>query len=354
MEIHLDWKDCRKNMSNVIVIGGGAAGMMASAAAAEHGHRVCLLEKNEKLGKKIYITGKGRCNLTNNCEVEELLQAVCTNRKFLYSAFYSFNSQDVISFFEKEGMKTKTERGNRVFPLSDHSSDVIGALAGRLKKDGTEVRLNAEVKEILTECDTGDPQIDSEQENEKQRVTGVKLSSGEIIRGDAVIVATGGISYRTTGSTGDGYAFARASGHSVTELSPSLVPMETEGGWAEKMQGLSLRNVEVAFFDGKKELFREFGEMMFTHFGVTGPLILTASSRVQKKLKEHPLRMEIDLKPALTREQLDARILREFEAGKNKQFKNVLGSLFPAKMIPVIMERSGIPGEKVIHDIVKE
>lgn len=326
-------------MSEVVIIGGGAAGMMAAAAAAEQGHHVCLCEKNEKLGKKLYITGKGRCNLTNNCDVETLLQAVCTNRKFLYSSFYGFTSQDVIDFFERTGMKTKTERGNRVFPVSDHSSDVIGALAAELRKRGVRIFLNQEVSEILTDADA---------------VTGVRLADGKQLAADAVIVATGGLSYRTTGSTGDGYRFARELGHSVTELSPSLVPIETADQWAQKLQGLSLRNVEVTILDGKKELYRKFGEMMFTHFGVTGPLILTASCMIQKKLRAHPLTLSIDLKPALTVEQLDARILREFEAAKNKQLKNVLGSLFPAKLIPVMIERSNIPGEKAVHDISRE
>lgn len=337
----MNGKDIWEKMSKVAVIGGGAAGMMAAVAAAKQGHEVSLFEKNEKLGKKIYITGKGRCNLTNNCEVEELLQAVCVNRKFLYSAFYGFTSQDTIDFFENAGMKTKTERGNRVFPVSDHSSDVISALTRVLKQSGVRVLLATEVREVLTAEDGA-------------QVTGILLSDGKEVPADAVVVATGGISYRTTGSTGDGYRFAKETGHTVTELSPSLVPMVTADGWAEKMQGLSLRNVEVTVLDGKKELYREFGEMMFTHFGVTGPLILTASCAVQKKLKEHPLQMFIDLKPALSEEQLDARILREFEAAKNKQFKNVLGTLFPSKMIPVMIERSGIPAEKAIHDISKE
>jgi predicted Rossmann fold flavoprotein len=329
-------------MSNIVVIGGGAAGMMAAIAASEQGHKVSLYEKNEKLGKKIYITGKGRCNLTNDCDVEELLQAVCTNRKFLYSSFYGFTSQDTIRFFEEQGMATKTERGNRVFPVSDHSSDVIAALSSKMRKNGVTVHLMEGVKELLFS------------DTEPRRVTGIRLESGKTVMADAVIVATGGFSYRTTGSTGDGYRFAREAGHTVTELSPSLVPMETAEGWAQQLQGLSLRNVEVTIADGKKELYRSFGEMMFTHFGVTGPLILTASTVVQKKLKDHPLQLMIDLKPALSEEQLDARILREFEAAKNKQLKNVLGALYPSKLIPVMIERSGIPGEKAIHDISKE
>lgn len=333
-------------MSKVAVIGGGAAGMMAAAAAAQNGHQVSLYEKNEKLGKKIFITGKGRCNLANDCEVEELLEAVCVNRKFLYSAFYGFTSQDTIAFFEEQGMRTKTERGNRVFPVSDHSSDVIRALSDKMKKCGVKVHLNTEVEAVLSDHEGED--------SDRRRICAIRLKDGREISADAVIVATGGISYRSTGSTGDGYRFAEETGHSVTELSPSLVPIETQGNWASRMQGLSLRNVEVTVLDGKKEIYSGFGEMMFTHFGVTGPLILTASSQIQKKLAVHPLQMYIDLKPALSSEQLDARILREFEAAKNKQFKNVIGALFPAKLIPVMIERSGIPAEKAVHDISRE
>lgn len=331
-------------MSSVIVIGGGAAGMMAAVAAAQGGHEVRLYEKNEKLGKKIYITGKGRCNLTNNCGVEELLQAVCVNRKFLYSAFYGFDSQSTIRFFEEAGMPTKTERGRRVFPESDHSSDVIAVLAGKLKKSGVKIYLNQEVKRLLLDQD----------EEGKACVRGILLTSGRQEMADAVIVATGGLSYQTTGSTGDGYRFARESGHQVSALSPSLVPIETDGTEAQQMQGLSLRNVMAAVYDGKKELYREFGEMMFTHYGVTGPLILTASCLIQKRLQEHPLSLILDLKPALSEEQLDARILREFEAAKNRQFKNVLGTLFPSKMIPVIVSKSGISGERPVHEITRE
>lgn len=349
-------------MSNVIVIGGGAAGMMAAISAAECGHKVSLYEKNEKLGKKIYITGKGRCNLTNNCEVEDLLRAVCTNRKFLYSAFYGFTSQDAIDFFENEGMPTKTERGNRVFPVSDHSSDVIAALTRKMKKCGVEIYLNQEVSEVMLanepEAAYEDSNPAAEQKKHRKRqtqqVSGIRLKSGKAIAADAVIIATGGISYRTTGSTGDGYRFAREAGLEVTECSPSLVPIDTADGWAQKMQGLSLKNVEVTILDGKKELYREFGEMMFTHFGVTGPLILTASSQIQKQLKKNPLQLYIDLKPALSEEQLDARILREFEAAKNKQFKNSLNSMFPSKLIPVMIERCGILPEKPVNEISRE
>jgi predicted flavoprotein YhiN len=351
-------------MSKVVVLGGGAAGMMAAIAAAQQGHAVTLFEKNEKLGKKIYITGKGRCNLTNNCDVEELLQAVCTNRKFLYSAFYGFTSQDTIAFFEQAGVRTKTERGNRVFPVSDHASDVIGALSSQMRRYGVDVHLNTAVQalelrmadgsEKTVPCDQDAAQMAEDPETASASVKGVRLSGGRVVPADCVIAATGGFSYRTTGSTGVGYRLARNSGHTVTELSPSLVPIETAEEYARQMQGLSLRNVEITICDGKKELYRAFGEMMFTHFGVTGPLILTASTAVQKRLREHPLQMYINLKPALTEEQLDARILREFDAAKNKQFKNVIGSLYPSKLIPVMLELSQIPPDKPVHEISKE
>ncbi|MCD7882477.1 MAG: NAD(P)/FAD-dependent oxidoreductase [Lachnospiraceae bacterium] len=330
-------------MSTVAVIGGGAAGMMAAIAAAQNGHTVCLYEKNEKLGKKLFITGKGRCNLTNNSSVEELLEAVCENRRFLYSAFYGFDSQSTIRFFEDEGMPVKTERGQRVFPQSDHSSDVIAVLARVLKRYGVKICLNQEVKDILTGTDT----------DEKRYACGLRLSSGREVCADAVIIATGGLSYPSTGSTGDGYRFAAETGHQVIGCSPSLVPIETREDWAPRMQGLSLRNVKVTVCDGKKELFSDFGEMMFTHYGVTGPLILSASCLIQKRLRQHPLTLKIDLKPALGREQLDRRILREFQAAQNKQFKTVLGTLFPAKMIPVIADRTEIPCDCPIHEITR-
>lgn len=356
-------------MSRVVVIGGGAAGMFAAITAAKKGHQVELFEKNEKLGKKIYITGKGRCNLTNACDMEVLFESVCSNRKFLYSAFYGFTNQDAIEFFESCGMKTKIERGNRVFPVSDHSSDVIAALAGEMHRRGVKVHLNTAVERILTDADFGNASGSSgkdegtaeasagEQKNgngELPRILGVGLADRTRVMADAVIVATGGLSYPSTGSNGDGYRFAKENGHTVTELSPSLVPLNVQEEDVMQMQGLSLRNVRAGVYDGKKLLYEDFGEMMFTHFGVTGPLILSASSHIQKKLKGKTLQLKIDLKPALTVEQLDARILREFEANKNKQFKNILGTLYPAKMIPVIISRSGISPEKPIHDISKE
>lgn len=323
-------------MSKVLIIGGGAAGMMAAAAAASEGHEVHVFEKNERLGKKLFITGKGRCNLTNAGEMEELFESVCTNKKFLYSAFYGFTNEDVIRFFEECGLRTKIERGNRVFPVSDHSSDVIAVLQKEMRRLGVQIHLQTKVEQVVAE---------------NGEIKGIRVA-GKVIAAEAVIVATGGISYQSTGSTGDGYVFAEEVGHTVTERSPALVPFNTKEEWVRQLQGLSLRNVEAGIFDGKKCLYKEFGEMMFTHYGVTGPLILTASSLVQKVLhKKGELCLRIDLKPALSEEQLDARVLREFEAAKNKQFKNSVNKLFPAKLIPVMVARSGILPDKKVNEI---
>lgn len=326
-------------MSKIVVVGGGAAGMMAAVAAARSGKNVLLVEKNEKLGKKLFITGKGRCNITNSADIEKLFSAVVSNPRFLYSSFYSLTNEQVIDFFEELGVKTKVERGGRVFPKSDHSSDVIRALEQEMKRLGVEINLEMEAKEILTEGG---------------RATGILLTSGKKLHADAVIIATGGVSYPSTGSTGDGHRFARKCGHKVTDLFPSLVPMEVKEDFVKKLMGLSLRNIEIRITDGKKSLYEEFGEMLFTHYGVTGPVILSASSVVGKKLKEHPLILHINLKPALTEEQLDKRVLREFEANHNRQFKNAVDSLFPAKLKPVIITLSGIPEEKKINEVTKE
>ena len=326
-------------MSNVIVVGGGAAGMMAAVFAARNGQNVQLLEKNEKLGKKLFITGKGRCNITNAADIEDLFTAVTSNPKFLYSGFYSFTNQQVIDFFEELGVKTKIERGERVFPVSDHSSDVIAAFSRELKSLEVAVSFHTEVKELLCEQD---------------KVCGVLLTNGKKMKADAVIVATGGISYPSTGSTGDGYRFAKETGHRVTELLPSLVPMEVRQWYAKELQGLSLRNIEICITDGKKKLYEEFGEMLFTHYGVTGPVILSASSVVGKTLRKKELTLHIDLKPALSEEQLDKRILREFDANHNKQYKNSIDSLFPAKLKPVMIELSEIEPEKKVNEITKE
>lgn len=317
--------------------------MAAALAASEQGCQVDLYEKNEKLGKKIYITGKGRCNLTNACAPEDFFSHICTNPKFMYSSFYDCTNEDVIRFFETHGMHTKTERGERVFPVSDHASDVIRALSDEMRRRGVRIHLMEEVREICTPEEDG-----------KKRVCGIRTAgSREIIPADAVIVATGGLSYPSTGSTGDGYRFARDTGHRVTSLSPSLVPMNTEGDDALMMQGLSLRNISIRIRDQKKILYQEFGELMFTHFGVTGPLILTASTKVQKELSSRPLQLEIDLKPALDEAALDARFVREFEAAPNKALKNIFGKIYPSKMIPVILKRTGLPPDKAARDVTR-
>lgn len=327
-------------MSRVAVIGGGAAGMLAAIAAAEHGHQVQLFEKNEKLGKKIYITGKGRCNVTNACDTEELFAAVVHNPKFLYSSFYSFTNQDMMELVERNGCPLKTERGGRVFPVSDKSSDVIRALTVCLKNAGVWVRLYEEVDSV---------------ETRDGKVSGIRLKkTREIVSADAVIVATGGLSYPSTGSTGDGYRFAEKTGHTVIDLSPALVPFETAEPVGKDLQGLALKNIQAKILKGKKVLYEEFGEMLFTHFGVSGPVLLSASSYGAAQLKKGPLTLSLDLKPALSEEQLDARILRDFEEQKNKQYKNSLSRLLPAKMIPVIVERSGIDPDKKINEITKE
>lgn len=326
-------------MSKVLIVGAGASGMYAAVFAARAGHEVHVFEKNEKTGKKLFITGKGRCNITNDCEVEELLGAVKTNDKFLYSSFYTHSSQDTVRFFEELGVRTKVERGGRVFPASDHSSDVIRALDQEMRRLGVQVHLNCQVADLIVEDGS---------------LRGLSLADGSKICGDACIVATGGFSYPLTGSTGDGYRFAEKTGHRVTERIPSLVPVETKERWPKDLMGLSLRNIELTVTDGKKELYRDFGEMLFTHFGLSGPVILSASSVVGPRLLEQPLTFRIDLKPALTEAQLDQRILRDFGEQKNRQFKNSLAKLFPSKLIPVIVELSGILPEKKIHEVSKE
>ena len=333
--------------------------MMAAIAASDSGAKVCLIEKNNKLGKKLFITGKGRCNVTNAADMEVLFQSVCTNSRFLYSAFYGYDNQAVMDFLETAGCPLKTERGGRVFPVSDHSSDVIAAFQRELKKRGVEIILNARVTDILMrprdaqkedEAYTTDRGADGELE-EKKAFTGIMLSDGRVIHGDKGIICTGGISYPATGSTGDGYRFAEKTGHRVTELSPALVPFNTAEKWCGQLMGLSLKNVSVMMTAGKKCLYEGFGEMLFTHFGVSGPLILSASSHYHG---EKDAKLYIDLKPAMNEEQLDRRILRDFDENKNRQFKNSLGGLFPAKLIPVMIELSGISPEKKVNEITRE
>ncbi len=326
-------------MSRVLIIGGGAAGMAGAVFAAEKGSEVHVFEKNEKLGKKLFITGKGRCNFTNAADAEVFFSSVVRNPKFLYSGFYSFTNEQAIDFFEGLGVKTKIERGGRVFPASDHSSDIIQALKRKMEKLGVQIHLHTEVADILVK---------------DKRFYAVRLKDGKTIEGDACIVATGGLSYSSTGSTGDGNRFAGKCGHTVTELLPALVPIEVKEWYAKELQGLSLRNIRVQITDGKRKVYEEFGEMLFTHYGVTGPVILSASSIVGKILKKKELMLHIDLKPALSVEKLEQRVLREFESNHNRQFKNVAASLFPSKLRPVMVELSGIPSEKKINEITKE
>lgn len=329
-------------MSKVIVVGGGAAGMMAAIAAADTGHTVTLLEKNEKLGKKVYITGKGRCNITNDSEVDNLLANVVSNPKFLYSAFYTFDSQRMIEFLQQEGLELKTERGNRVFPVSDKSSDVIRTLQNALKKRGVKVLFHCKATGLI---------------QREGKVCGVRAeekgTSEKEFPADAVIVATGGISYPSTGSTGDGYRFAETAGHGITSLHPALVPLNLKEDYAKEMQGLSLRNVTLSLRQGKRVIYEERGEMLFTHFGISGPLVLSASSRIGKR-DFAELTIAVDLKPALSEKQLDDRILRDFQEMKNSYFKNSLSKLLPAKMIPVIIGLSKIPAEKQVNEITRE
>lgn len=327
-------------MSKVLIVGGGAAGMLASIFAARNGNEVHVFEKNEKLGKKLFITGKGRCNLTNACDMDTLFSSVVTNDKFLYSSFYGYTNQDVMDFFESLGLQIKVERGNRVFPASDHSSDVIKVLEKEMKAQGVQIHLYQTVTQIA---------------KKDGRFAALKLADGTMVEGDACILCTGGMSYQTTGSTGDGYRFAKALGHKVTELRPSLVPIETKEYFVPELMGLSLKNVETRILDGKKVLYQDFGEMLFTHYGVSGPLILSASAYIGKELSEKKeLKLSIDLKPSLSEEQLDARVLREFEANHNKQFKNAIGGLFPSKLVPVMIAESGIDSEKKVNVISKE
>lgn len=339
-------------MSKVIIVGGGASGMMAAIAAADAGHKVTLLEKNEKLGKKLFITGKGRCNVTNAADMDVLFDNVCTNAKFLYSAFYQFDNKAVMNLLEKSGCPLKIERGDRVFPVSDHSSDVIAAFQRELKKRNVEVLLHTEVKRLLLE-ETAEEAVD--ETFDLPRCIGVELTDHRKLPADACILCTGGISYPSTGSTGDGHRFAEETGHKLVECKPALVPLETAESWCRDLMGLSLRNVSLRMCCGKKELYSGFGEMLFTHFGVSGPLILSASSFYSKQKKEKgPTKLLIDLKPALTPEQLDKRILRDFDENKNKQFKNALGGLFPTKLIPVMITLSGIDPDKKVNEITRE
>ena len=317
--------------------------MMAAITAVSQGHNVTLFEKNEKLGKKLFITGKGRCNFTNAGDAEDIFNSVVTNKKFLYSAFNGFSNYDTMGFFGELGLDFKVERGNRVFPSSDHSSDVIGALSRRMKQLGVKVELNTQVDEVIA----------NNGEFSAVKVTDA-YNKTRTVSADKLIIATGGNSYQSTGSTGDGYRFAKSLGHEVTPILPALVPFIVKEEWERDLQGLSLKNVNVTIYDDKKIVYSDFGEMLFTHFGVSGPTVLSASSYAAKIIKNRPLKLVIDLKPALDEQQLDERILRDFEEFKNKSFKNSLDKLLPKKLIPVIVELSKIEPDKKIHDITKQ
>ncbi len=324
-------------MNKIIVIGGGPAGMLAAVSASGDDTKVILLEKNEKLGKKLFITGKGRCNITNSTDTSVIMKNIMTNPKFMYSALEAYDNTDICRDIESEGCKVKEERGGRMFPVSDHSSDVIRALSNMLDKAGVEVRLRSEVKKVV-KTESGFE---------------ILFASGGKENADACVIATGGVSYAATGSTGDGFEFAKAFGHTVTELHPSLVPLVTSDGWCKDLQGLSLKNTGLKMYSAGKLIYEDFGEMMFTHFGITGPMILSASSYYYKRKSEDVI-IHLDLKPALTEDVLDERILREISDNHEKHFINMLPALLPAKLIPVIARMSGIEEHKKCGDIKKE
>ena len=330
----------------VLVIGGGPAGMLAAIKAAEEGNDVTILEKMNSCGKKLLITGKGRCNITNAIEIEEFINYIPGNGRFLYSAFQNFNNTDIIKLLEKNGVKVKTERGNRVFPQSDKAVDVLNALLAELKKQNVKIKTNTEVEKIIVQ---------------EGIVIGVELKNKEQIKADKIILATGGKSYPATGSTGDGYKMVEQLGHTIKTIKPSLVPLEIfEINTCRDLQGLSLRNVSIKVKCDNKKVYEDFGEMIFTHFGVSGPIILSASAillrykNIEQLLNDKKVKLVIDFKPALEKEKLDLRIRRDFEEVKNKQFKNSLNDLLPQKLIPVIIAKSGIDENKKVNEITKE
>ncbi|MBQ9390572.1 MAG: NAD(P)/FAD-dependent oxidoreductase [Lachnospiraceae bacterium] len=326
-------------MNKVIIIGGGAAGLMSAVAAISNNSEVTIYEGNEKLGKKMYITGKGRCNLTNACDISEYFDNIVSNDKFLYSALYSFTNDDVIKFFEYNGCPIKIERGNRAFPVSDKSSDIIKTLEKYLRRNGVKIVLNTRVESVITK---------------EEKVSGVKLDAGNVDRCDRLIIATGGKSYQATGSTGDGYRFAKELGINVTPLRPSLVPLEAKEDYIRRLQGLSLRNVELTIYNNKKTVYKDFGEMLFTHFGVSGPLVLSAGSRIGELLEDGSnLNAAIDLKPALSYKKLEDRIIREIDANKNKEIKYLLSSLLPAKMVDVFIDLLNINKHLKLNEFTK-
>lgn len=322
----------------VVVIGGGPAGMMAGGTAGSRGLEVLLIEKNDTLGKKLLLTGKGRCNFTNDTDFQGLIKNIPVNGRFLYSAFSKFSNRDLIRFFNNLGVRTKVERGGRVFPESDRAEDILRALEKYLSINNVKI-VRGEAKKVLKEYN---------------RVLGVVLSDGRFISSDSVIIATGGLSYPKTGSTGDGYRFAKELGHTIVPPKPSLVPLEIEEPWALKLQGLTLKNVSIRVIDQyEREIYDDLGEMLFTHFGVSGPIILSASSHM-RDIDRNIYRIIIDLKPGLSEEELDKRILRDFEKYSRKYFANSLGELLPKSLIPVIVELSGISRDKYVNQISRE
>lgn len=322
-------------MKTTVVIGGGPAGMMAAIEASKS-TKVTLLESNSKLGKKLFITGKGRCNVTNGKDISEFFNYIPGNPNFLYSALYTFTNENTMDFFRNLGVKLKVERGDRVFPASDKSSDIISALESALKYNGVDIRLNSKVEKV---------------HKEGNKITYVLLNNGEKISGDYFIICTGGQSYPLTGSTGDGYKFAKSLGHNIVTIKPSLVPIVVKEEWIKELQGLSLKNVEFKICENNKCIFKEFGEMLFTHYGVSGPIVLSGSRKVNTAHKQYAY---IDLKPALTEEELDKRIQRDFDLFKNKEIKNALNELLPQKIIPRIIISSEIPFDKKVHSITKQ
>lgn len=333
-------------MKNTLIIGGGPAGLMAAISSAKNGDKVTIIEKMNSCGKKLLITGKGRCNITNNAQMDKFMENTPTNPKFLYGVFNNFTNKDIIELLESEGVKTKVERGERVFPVSDRAQDVLEALLHILRKQNVQILTNTTAKRIITD--------------DEKNVLGVELDDGKEIKADKIILATGGKSYPVTGSTGDGYKLAKELGHTITKIEPSLVPLTSHDEVCKELQGLSLRNVAIQLQICDKVVYKDFGEMLFTHYGVSGPIVLSASSylvktkNIEQILKEGKVKLEIDLKPALSEEKLDSRILRDFEEQKNKQFKNSLDKLLPQKLIPVIIEKTNINENKKINEITKQ
>ena len=344
----------------VIVIGGGPAGMMSAITASQKGHQVILIEKMPTLGRKLLITGKGRCNITSSLDMSKFIENTPTNGKFLYSCFQNFTNQDMIEFLKEQGLKVKEERGNRIFPITDKSQDVLKCFTDKLKAQKIKIRYNTKAIELLV------TKNEKQKEENNLKIEGVKIlnqNREKILKADKVILATGGKSYPLTGSTGDGYRLAKKVGHTITELRPSLIPLETyDLETCKKLQGLTLKNVAITITDTEKnkKIYEDFGEMIFTHFGVSGPIILSASAHLTRyknnleKMKNRKIILKIDLKPALSEEKLEERIIRDFKELKNKQFKNSLDKLLPQKMIPIILKKSEIQENKKVNEITKE